>query len=87
MNYEDKASKIETLKNKEKRAMEELNGKEQKKKEYPIATNSGKNVVVAGVNEVENNGVQRALSLLKAIGDSILFLFRSIQGTQNWFTS
>lgn len=41
-----------------------------------IASNSGKDVVVASIDEVEGDGVQRSLAFLDPVGDLELFLLR-----------
>jgi len=51
----------------------------EEKREYPVATNSGKNIEIAGVNEVENNSIQRALPLLETVCNSVFPLLRSSQ--------
>lgn len=46
------------------------------KKSYAISTDGGEDVEVAGIDEVENDGVQRTLAFLELISDSVLAFFR-----------
>lgn len=42
----------------------------------PIATDGGEDVEVTRINEVENDSVERTLSLLEPVGDPVLSLLR-----------
>lgn len=50
----------------------------------PIAADGGEDVEVAGVDEVENDGVQRALAFLKSVGYSVVSLLGGDERPHHW---
>ena len=52
----------------------------------PIASNSGKDVVVTSIDEIEGNGVERSLAFLDPVGDLVLPLLRWSQRPNYRFT-
>lgn len=50
----------------------------------PIAADGGEDVEVAGIDEVENDGVEGTLAFLESVGDSVISLLRQRQRTHHW---
>lgn len=50
---------------------------------YSIAAGSGEGVEVAGINEIENDGVNGAFAFLESVGDPVLPLLRRRQSSHH----
>lgn len=73
-NYSNEATSKRFEERKPQKADQNSSEEEGGQKKNPVAANGGEDVEVAGVNEVENDGVDRALPLLEAVGHSVISL-------------
>lgn len=61
-------------------------GKEGSERETdPIAADGGEDVEVAGVDEVENDGVEGTLAFLEPVSNSVIALLRRGERAHHWF--